>query len=376
MPTQISLVVPADEMVPIEELYELTGIDSITPLVDENDEVHELQLVWDDVTLIATTPTLDEMAERIQDFVQQVDHALAGRNDKKAGKMKRRAARMVRVIDCIVTPDWDPDRKAQLAVQGLMEHYDYAYMLADGAIYNENGNIELGPENADRKYWAIEEVEEELASDAIRRKERSLVRLKEEKIPFIEHLPPIASEEETTLRDQETVVRRAIALNLISRRAEGESYDWFHAQVERYRLQDDVTDDEWEFAADDEPPQYVVIKFSRRMESYWCLLWSLGMIRNRLGKPDNFANVERANEIIATRSLDQFLLDATLQDKKEILDEADLHYRYHWAVIDAELYGRKPPRSLKPDVVYERHYALNWLIRYQNLEWDDVTTDT
>ena len=28
------------------------------------------------------------------------------------------------------------------------------------------------------------------------------------------------------------------------------------------------------------------------------------------------------------------------------------------------------------DVVIERHHALNWLIGYENQQWDDVSTDT
>jgi len=28
------------------------------------------------------------------------------------------------------------------------------------------------------------------------------------------------------------------------------------------------------------------------------------------------------------------------------------------------------------EIIVERHRALNWLIRYMNQDWDDVTTDT
>ena len=43
---------------------------------------------------------------------------------------------------------------------------------------------------------------------------------------------------------------------------------------------------------------------------------------------------------------------------------------------DARISGRQPPAGLDPGVVYERHYALNWLIRYSDQEWDDISTDT
>jgi hypothetical protein len=60
----------------------------------------------------------------------------------------------------------------------------------------------------------------------------------------------------------------------------------------------------------------------------------------------------------------------------QILDQADLIYRYHWAVVDARVKGKQPPAGLDPGIVYERHYALNWLIRYSDQEWDDISTDT
>ena len=60
----------------------------------------------------------------------------------------------------------------------------------------------------------------------------------------------------------------------------------------------------------------------------------------------------------------------------EVLDQADLIYRYHWAVVDANLKGKLPPGKLDGGVTMERHYALNWLIGYFDQEWDDISTDT
>jgi hypothetical protein len=31
---------------------------------------------------------------------------------------------------------------------------------------------------------------------------------------------------------------------------------------------------------------------------------------------------------------------------------------------------------LHPSIVYERHYALNWLIQYLDQDWDNVQTNT
>jgi hypothetical protein len=80
--------------------------------------------------------------------------------------------------------------------------------------------------------------------------------------------------------------------------------------------------------------------------------------------------------ILKSGSRKELLSKSGIRGKMEILDEADLIYRYHWATRGAELKGKSPPAGLDPGVVYERHYALNWLIGYMGQEWDDVSTDT
>ena len=54
---------------------------------------------------------------------------------------------------------------------------------------------------------------------------------------------------------------------------------------------------------------------------------------------------------------------------------ADLYYRLHWAAIELRIKG-KASDQVDEGIIRERHRALNWLIRYLNQEWDDVTTDT
>ena len=58
------------------------------------------------------------------------------------------------------------------------------------------------------------------------------------------------------------------------------------------------------------------------------------------------------------------------------MDQADLIYRMHWALRQAQIEGEAPPAGMVWDVVFERHYALNWLIGYMDQPWDEVSTDT
>lgn len=47
-----------------------------------------------------------------------------------------------------------------------------------------------------------------------------------------------------------------------------------------------------------------------------------------------------------------------LRDIDEILDEADLIYRYDWACVDARMKQLNAPAGLNSSVVVERHGAL------------------
>ena len=73
---------------------------------------------------------------------------------------------------------------------------------------------------------------------------------------------------------------------------------------------------------------------------------------------------------------EEFENSVTLKSKQEILDELDKTYRMNWACVDARIKGQAPTGNINPSVIYERHYALNWLTKYHDQNWDNVTTDT
>ena len=99
-------------------------------------------------------------------------------------------------------------------------------------------------------------------------------------------------------------------------------------------------------------------------------------IEYALGRPDEQVAPGDVIDIIEARGRDRFVAEANLRPTAELLDAADLLYRYHWAVRDAKFRGSAPLPTLNPDVVVEWHYALNWLIGYNQLEWDEMSTDT
>lgn len=376
MSETIAIFVPDSEMIPADELLELTGIENVIGKTTPDGDIVQYRIAWDDVTLLIETPiNSDDNTLRVNEFMNAVDKLLGKRTDKKAKKIWRRVERMVKVLYVTVADDWDDAQKAQKLVQGMMDYYDYAFLWANGTLYNENGNIEVGHDNSQRKYWYREEETKQESQAARKRKNRSLKQIKHEKIPVIEHLPTLPDDDTITVRPVEEIARRAIALSLISNRADGKSHQWYMAQVEQYGIREEITPEELTFAEDSDPDEYMAIRFSQRMESCWTLLWVLGYI-GKLAKPVAVCDAVRANEIISTRTTDDLIKNARRQNRSDILDATDLHFRYHWATVDAELYGNQPPQGLVPPVVYERHYALNWVIDLHGQEWDWVTTDT
>ncbi|GLC31205.1 DUF4272 domain-containing protein [Clostridium omnivorum] len=212
-------------------------------------------------------------------------------------------------------------------------------------------------------------------NEAERRKNRSISILKQEKVPFIKHLPVIETEEEITLRTKEEICNRAICIALIAAKAEGLEDDIFKVKTREYKVEKCFSCEEKAFTEMQQIDDKLRAKFTWRYEALWVLLWSLGYIKN-LDRPDKICDVQTAVSTIVNRERDKFILEAQIRSKKEILDQTDLHFRYHWATTEARLRNQIMPSDLDPDVIYERHYALNWIINYDNEGWDDVSTNT
>jgi hypothetical protein len=212
------------------------------------------------------------------------------------------------------------------------------------------------------------------------RKKRSEAILRRKKIPINDSLPCTEASSPVTLRTPQEVARRATIIAVIAAKSEPEAWDQLPAQriLQDRGLWEDVTLKEQAYLAKrKEPPEQERGQFSWKYEGAWVLLWALGHIEDDdLGEPNNICDVPRLSAIVAQTPPEQFIGGAKLRPKGRILDELDLIYRYHWAAVDARINGRAPPGEMEPGVVYERHYALNWLTRFMDQEWDDVQAHT
>jgi hypothetical protein len=182
-------------------------------------------------------------------------------------------------------------------------------------------------------------------------------------------------EEKVTIRTQDEVVDRALALCYIGLKSEGLEQKHLDQMDKDFSIMEKLTASEKDYATAEQPTDQQKTDANWRYESLHVLLWALGYI-DSLSYPDQMCNVADDVKIIYELKEQNFRQKAKLRSKKEILDQADLILRINWACINARVANEPAPSGLNSSVVYERHYSLNWLISYMNLEWDKVTTDT
>lgn len=214
-----------------------------------------------------------------------------------------------------------------------------------------------------------------MSDEAAARRDRSIAILKAQKVPFIDHLPVIETEAGSTRRTVEEVATRAMALCIVAVKGEGIEQTIIEELIEKYQVAQAFSPKELEFIRNPNPVQHDRVQFAWRYECYWVMLWALGYV-DSLERPDTICNVKVAVAVLRDNGREGFLRKAKLRSQSEILDAADLIYRYHWAAVDARIGNRETPAGLDGGVIMERHYSLNWLIGYMDQSWDDITTDT
>jgi hypothetical protein len=210
------------------------------------------------------------------------------------------------------------------------------------------------------------------------RREASETLLREHGIPVNAQLPMIESDDEVTLRSPDELWRRLVALwgvvGAAMLRQNGHFKDYFSVGERR----DWLSSDEAAFLFQDTPAEDDIIRFSWRLEAMYFLAWCGGLV-DELPLPVQESSVEAVLPLYPHDLGDALMLRQALRprSKAEILDWADLLYRLHWAVRDAQLNGREMPPGIKPGMVLEWHHAVNWMTCYEGEDdWDAVGTDT
>ena len=167
---------------------------------------------------------------------------------------------------------------------------------------------------------------------------------------------------------------RCLATTLCAIKGETQDQALVDSLVKDYSAASFFSPAETRFIASSTPPKQDLIDFCWRYECVHVFLWALGA-RDSVAGANEICPVPDDMNAIKKLGPANFVANAALRPKQEILDMADLYYRLHWAVIELRLKGGKSDKA-DEGIIRERHRALNWLIRYMNQDWDDVATDT
>lgn len=98
---------------------------------------------------------------------------------------------------------------------------------------------------------------------------------------------------------------------------------------------------------------------------------------NTLKFPREICDCHYAIKLVSDcSSFNEFYQKTKLRNAEEILDEADLIYRLHWACVHDRINAREATAGMHESIVIERRRGLFWLINYKNEDWDCISMDT
>lgn len=340
----------------------------------ENGSWSQLDLKWDGVelALFPSDATTDpEFLEHLDGFAGYTFTKLA------RGEMNQHTYRMIQKIlsikNCLgitVNPALDKKGTCEDFIQEIA-NVTRSIIFHDGMIYDSNFKLLFGMDGEHDEEATFEESE-----DGLERKKRTEEFLKSKNVPTLESLPPLPGTEEVVLRDKQEIINRCKVMAVLAARAEpdGLSRDETIDLLQNWQVRDCLSPMETEFLEKEPMEETDRPLYTWRHESVATLLWALELLPD-LKFPVDICDVSQNVSII--KSLREKPADSlSLRPVNEVLDQADLSYRCHWATVDARVKGEESPAELEEGVVYERHFAFNWLLKVRNEDWDDVSTDT
>ena len=213
------------------------------------------------------------------------------------------------------------------------------------------------------------------SKDGLLRRTKSIAFLQAHSIPLTENLPVLRDSASFKPRSKEEILDRSFALAAVALKGEGLEKEHLDKFVKKFGVDMLLTPEESVFFRNATPTASESSKFSWRYESLYVFFWSLGLVDN-LPIPRAAMDIGPVIALMRDKSRTELLALCKPRSSDEILDQADLAYRYHWALIEVRENPKARPTQLNSDVVMEWHHALNWLIRYMDDEWDNVSTDT
>lgn len=218
----------------------------------------------------------------------------------------------------------------------------------------------------------------------IARKQRSIAICRQKGLPVLEHLRSFVSDARCVIPEKEIILRRAVCIfatgicSEVFREGGSRDIEHFSQMInsleKQYSFKSALSPKERDYLENPQRHDRDHLLYDWRYEDCAVLLWALGLLE--IGEPDHVCDVPGIAKLIWNNDFASLSAASALRTKEEILSLQDLLLRYDWACVDARIKGGRV-ELLEPSVVYEWHYALNWLTGAGGItQWDDVRPDT
>lgn len=178
-------------------------------------------------------------------------------------------------------------------------------------------------------------------------------------------------------RSLEDVVDRALCvLATITLAHPGSSRDGVIGWLNRNGLYEKLSPEERAFVESGKCSQQDRIHFSWMNERLHVLCWVLGHDDGIAAPSEPRSGKFNAASFNAEGSLarDLVLANSTLRPLDDIVAAAALLEQQHTALGEKAL-KKEPVPEIEAGTVQERYAAINWVLCYEDLDWDEITAD-
>ena len=251
------------------------------------------------------------------------------------------------------------------AIYAVTEKLEGIVTFGDGmTLQNGRGEVILDKAGkSELEYYMPAELPlpDDWAKDAppesLERRNKSMELLRERHIYVTPWLPLLWEKAEEPGRSAAEVCGRAAALLIVSLYSEcrmGEHMSYEEARefvapiLAGYGAEEYFSPKEKEYLDNPASTEQEQIQFAWQYENLWVMEWALGFTDD-LFWPDRICDVPGSARLMQEHpTMEALLAAAKLRSRKELLEQADLIYRLHWACVDAQVTGMPAPQNVTP----------------------------
>jgi hypothetical protein len=194
-------------------------------------------------------------------------------------------------------------------------------------------------------------------------------------VPVNPHLPFTESLEELSVATPQQVAWRVCVLSGLVARACRAPRDLVVRYFESGGLFEHASESEAEVVRAESLTPEQTAQFQWQVEGLWELAWVLCLV----ARPDHFKTCGEELVTLVPKpggaAVGDFVERAQMHPTDELLAEADMLYRLHWAVREASLRRQRIPTGLPYNVSDERLRAINWVL-LSDVSWENTDTST